>query len=187
MGKVELLLIALGLSADAFAVAVTNGLCNKDMKSKWTLFIALTFGIFQGAMPSLGYALGQTFTKHITAYDHYVALILLGIIGGKMVYEALKDMGNDCCQIKQINFGTLMVQGVATSIDALAVGVSFSAMEVEIVSACSFIASVTFILSFLGVIIGKKFGSIFNKKAQLVGGILLVAIGLKIFIEHMFF
>ena len=121
MGKVELLLIALGLSADAFAVAVTNGLCNKDMKPKWTLFIALTFGVYQGAMPCLGYALGQTFAKHITAYDHYIALVLLGIIGGKMVYEALKEMGNDCCQLKEISFGTLMVQGVATSIDALAV------------------------------------------------------------------
>ncbi|NLP26442.1 MAG: manganese efflux pump [Clostridiales bacterium] len=187
MGKVELLLIALGLSADAFAVAVTNGLCNKDMKPKWTLFIALTFGVYQGAMPCLGYALGQTFAKHITAYDHYIALVLLGIIGGKMVYEALKEMGNDCCQLKEISFGTLMVQGVATSIDALAVGVSFSAMDVKIVSASTFIALVTFVCSFVGVIIGKRFGSIFNKKAQLVGGILLILIGLKIFIEHMFF
>lgn len=187
MGKVELLLIALGLSADAFAVAVTNGLCNKNMKPKWTLFIALAFGVFQGVMPSLGYALGQTFTKYITTYDHYVALILLGVIGGKMVYEALKDMSNDCCEVKQITFGTLMVQGVATSIDALAVGVSFSALDIDIVSTCLIIAIITFILSFLGVIIGKRFGSIFNKKAQLVGGVLLVAIGLKIFIEHMFF
>lgn len=187
MGTLELLIISLGLSADAFAVAVTNGLCNKEMKSRWTFFIALTFGVYQGAMPCLGYALGQTFTKHITAYDHYVALILLGIIGGKMVYEAIKEMGDDCCQVKKLSFGILMVQGVATSIDALAVGVSFSAMNVKIVSACLFIASITFICSFLGVIIGKRFGSVFNKKAQLIGGILLILIGLKTYIEHMFF
>jgi len=188
MGYIELLLIAIGLSADAFAVSVTNGMCMKNIKLKWAFAIALTFGLFQGAMPVIGFALGSHFTEYITKYDHIIALILLGFIGGKMIIEAVKgNRTGENCKIAKLTFGTLMVQGVATSIDALAVGVSFVAMNVSIVNASSFICGITFILSFFAVIIGKKFGSFLNNKAEIIGGSILIIIGLKIFIEHTFF
>ena len=189
MGILELLLIALGLSMDAFAVSVTNGMCSKKINLKWAFAIALTFGLFQGAMPAIGYGLGQTFTSYVTKFDHIIALILLGIIGGKMLIDAIKCNDDDSCDVKSANltFGSLMIQGVATSIDALAIGVSFSAMKVNIVTSAGFIAIITFICSFCGVFIGKKFGTVLNKKAQIVGGLILIGIGLKIFIGHTFF
>ncbi len=189
MSYFELLLLAVGLSADAFAVSVTNGMCMKNVKFGWTLAIGLTFGLFQGAMPVIGYALGSRFTKHITAYDHYIALVLLCFIGGKMIFEALKKKDENCCNIKstKLTFGALMLQGVATSIDALAVGVSFAAMNVHIVSAAAFICCVTFVLSIIAVMFGKKFGTLLNNKAEIIGGMILISIGVKIFVEHTFF
>jgi putative Mn2+ efflux pump MntP len=185
----ELFLLAVGLSADAFAVSVTNGMCMKNIKFGWTLLIGLTFGLFQGAMPVIGYALGSRFTEHIKAYDHYIALILLGFIGGKMLFEGIRKKGERCCNEKVLlmTFGTLMVQGVATSIDALAVGVSFAAMSVKIVSAAAFICCVTLALSIIAVKVGKKFGTLLNNKAEILGGFILISIGVKIFIEHTFF
>ena len=183
MGYIELLLIAVGLSADAFAVSVTNGMCMKNIKLGWTFLIALTFGLFQGAMPVIGYALGNNFTEYITKYDHYIALVLLGCIGGKMVLDVIRGKDqHDSCKIAKLTFGILMVQGVATSIDALAVGVSFAAMSVSIVSAAAFICGVTFILSLIAVWVGKKFGDLLNNKAEIIGGLILILIGLKIFI-----
>ena len=189
MGIIELLLIALGLSMDAFAVAVTNGMCKKNIKLGWAFLIVLTFGLFQGAMPAIGYFLGQTFTSYVTKFDHIIALVLLGIIGGKMLIDALKSNDDDNCggEATNLTIGLLLAQGVATSIDALAIGVSFSAMNVKIVTSAGFIAIVTFVCSFIGVFIGKKFGAILNKKAEIIGGVILIAIGLKIFIEHTFF
>ena len=158
MGIIELLLIAVGLSADAFAVAVTNGMCKKNVKLGWTFAIAITFGVFQGLMPTIGYALGSTFTQFISKYDHIIALILLGFIGGKMLIEGIKKKDEDvCCGLAKLTLSALLVQGLATSIDALAVGVSFAAMSVNIISAALFICSITLVLSFIGVIIGKKF------------------------------
>lgn len=186
MGFIELLLIALGLSMDAFAVAVTDGLCNKDMKKRWIFIIALVFGIFQGVMPTAGYFLGQTFAGHIQKYDHVIALILLTIIGGKMLIEAV-DKKEEECKVSGIALPMLLLQGVATSIDALAVGISFSVLNINIFHAAVFITSVTFICSIIGVFIGMKFGAIFNKKAQIAGGLILIGIGVKIFIEHTFF
>ena len=188
MGLIELLLIAVGLSMDAFAVSVTNGLCYKNVKFGWTLGMGLCFGLFQGAMPTIGYFLGSTFADYITAYDHYIALILLCFIGGKMLIDGIKskDEGIEATGAS-IGLGILLVQGVATSIDALAVGVSFAMLpNVNIVTAAGFIALVTFSLSIIAVFVGKKFGSILNNKAQIIGGLILIAIGIKIFIEHTF-
>ena len=187
MGYVELFLLAVGLSADAFAVSVTNGMCKKNIRLGWTFAIAATFGIFQGIMPTIGYALGSTFTKFISQYDHIIALILLGFIGGKMLYDGVKGDGEESCDMIKLTFGALIVQGIATSIDALAVGVSFAAMSVNIISAAAFICSVTFVLSFIAVLIGKKFGDLLNNKAEIIGGLILIGIGVKIFVEHTFF
>ena len=188
MGYLELFLVAVGLSADAFAVSVTNGMCKKNIKLGWTFAIALTFGLFQGVMPTIGYALGSNFTQFISKYDHIIALVLLGFIGGKMLIDAFKgeDEG-ESCKVTQLTLGALIVQGVATSIDALAVGVSFAVMSVDIISAAAFICSVTFVLSFIAVMIGKKFGNLLNNKAGILGGLILVGIGVKIFVEHTFF
>lgn len=174
---------------DAFAVSVTNGLCYKNVKLKWTLGMGLCFGLFQGAMPTIGYFLGSTFAGFISRFDHYIALILLGFIGGKMLADGIKSR-NESVEKTDLgmSLGLLLVQGVATSIDALAVGVSFAMLpDVNIVMAAGFIAMITFILSIAAVFIGKKFGNLLNNKAQIVGGLILIGIGLKIFIEHTFF
>ena len=183
----DLLFLAVGLSMDAFAVSVTNGLCIKKIGIKGATVCGICFGLFQGVMPTLGYALGRTFESFISSIDHYIALILLGFIGGKMLIDGIKNKDEDLNNATSLTFGLLMVQGVATSIDALAVGVSFAALSVNIVSAAAFICLITFLFSFWGVFIGKKFGTILNNKAQIIGGIILIGIGLKIFIEHMFF
>ena len=187
MGITELILIGIGLSMDAFAVSVTNGLCCKEIKTGKTLLTGLCFGGFQGLMPLIGYFLGRGFAKYITAFDHIIALVLLGFIGGQMIFESFKkeEEKNDavCLTAKM-----LLMQGIATSIDALAVGVSFAALDnVNITFAASAICCITFAFSVVGVFIGKKFGTVLNNKAQLVGGIILVGIGIKIFVEHTFF
>lgn len=189
MSIIELFLIALGLSMDAFAVAVTNGMCIKRLRRREAFLIAAAFGVFQGLMPTIGYALGFAFTEYIKSVDHYIALVLLGIIGGKMLYEGITshDSEKNCRIEPKLTLAVLLMQAVATSIDALAVGVSFAAMEVNIVTAALFIACITGICSFVGVYIGKRFGNIINNKAEILGGVVLILIGLKIFIEHMFF
>lgn len=187
MRLTELLLLAVGLSMDAFAVSVTNGLCLKKSGWKAAAACGVCFGLFQGIMPTIGFALGKTFTRYITSIDHYIALILLSFIGGKMLVDSLKKDEDSCETQFSLTLGLLLVQGVATSIDALAVGVSFAALSVNIVSAAAFICGVTFIFSFAGVFIGKKFGTVLNSKAQILGGLILIGIGVKIFIEHMFF
>lgn len=153
MGLSELFFIALGLSADAFAVAVTNGLCSeKNSRLRIALLSGAVFGLFQGIMPTLGFALGNNFTSYITSYDHIIALVLLSFIGGRMVISAITEK-NPSPQItpSQLSFKALLVQGFATSIDALAVGVGFSAMQINIVFSALFIASVTFFIALGGV------------------------------------
>ena len=187
MGLTELILIGIGLSMDAFAVWVTNGLCCKEIRSGKTLLTGLCFGGFQGLMPLIGYFLGMGFAKYITAFDHIIALILLGFIGGQMIFESFRK-NDEKCDVVCLSAKMLLMQGIATSIDALAVGVSFAALEnVNIAFAASSICCITFIFSMAGVFIGKKFGTILNNKAQLAGGIILVGIGVKIFVEHTFF
>lgn len=187
MGLIELILIGVGLSMDAFAVSVTNGLCCKNINIRGTIATGVCFGVFQGLMPMIGYFLGVGFSKYITAFDHIIALILLGFIGGQMIWEAVKkDDGDNKENI--LTAKMLLMQGIATSIDALAVGVSFAALkDVNIIFAAVSICCITCAFSIVGVKIGKKSGDFLNSKAQFVGGIILVGIGVKIFIEHAFF
>lgn len=190
MSLIEVFLIGIGLSMDAFAVSVTNGMARKNVNIGWAFAIAACFGIFQGLMPAIGFTLGSTFTKYVTAFDHVIALVLLGFIGGKMLVDGIKNKdesdGSGCV----LTVGALVLQGIATSIDALAVGVSFAAVMSgfgEMLRAVLHIAATTFVISLAGVYIGKKSGDFLNNKAQIVGGIILIAIGVKIFVEHVFF
>lgn len=189
MGFFEIFLIGVGLSMDAAAVSATNGMCYKNIKLKNSIVIALAFGIFQGIMPLIGYYAGSIFSTAFARMDHWVVLVLLSLIGGKMLYEALshKDDGNDANDCKVLTFKLLTLQAVATSIDALAVGVSFVTLSINIFVAVSIIAVTTFILSLVAVYLGKKFGTLLNKKAEMLGGLILIGIGIKIFVEHMWF
>lgn len=183
MGIVEIILIGVGLSMDAVCVSMSNGMCYKA-KLKQAFLIALTFGIFQGIMPIIGYYGGSLFADQIRGIDHWIALILLAIIGGKMIADGIKKDEESSCSLK-LTVKILLVQGVATSIDALAVGVSFAAMEVNIWVSAMIIVACTFILSLIAVFVGKKVGTKLNSKAEIFGGVILVLIGLKIFIEHL--
>ena len=191
----ELFAIAVGLSMDAFAVAICKGLSVPKIKPHHTLIAGAWFGGFQALMPLAGYLLGTTFAHLIESIDHWIAFILLGIIGGNMIREALsKDEEEDecgCCNEKQNSFGvkSMFPMAVATSIDALAVGVSFAFLQIQeqIVPAITFIGVITFVLSSIGVMVGNIFGARFKSKAELTGGIVLIAMGTKILIEHLFF
>ncbi len=185
MTFVDLFFIGIGLSMDACAVSITNGMCKKNVKIKLGIVIALTFAIFQGIMPLIGYFLGSTFTEYVTAFDHYIALILLSYIGGKMIFDSRKK--DDVENKNNLTAKDLILQGIATSIDALAVGVSLSALKIDIFISASTIAAITLVLCFIAVQVGRFTGVLLKSKAQLLGGIILISIGVKIFIEHMFF
>lgn len=186
MGYVEMFLIGVGLSMDAFAVSVTNGLCCTNLKRAKMLCIAVCFGVFQGLMPTAGFFLGKAFERYIMAADHWIALALLGYIGGKMVFDALTEKPED--KEYRLTAKLLLMQGVATSIDALAVGVSFAALpDVRILPAALLIMGVTFALSLIGTGFGAKIGQKLGSHAQLAGGLILIGIGVKIFVEHVFF
>lgn len=178
----DTILTAVGLAMDASAVSMTNGMNEKPLKVKKALLIALFFGIFQAVMPLIGYYSGSLFKEYIESIDHYVALILLSIIGISMIIEGKK---NKLEETKELSIKRLILQAIATSIDAFAVGISFAALGVNIYIAILIIGLVTFVLSFVSCYIGKKFGELLKNKAQFVGGIILIGIGLKIFIEHM--
>ncbi len=180
----DIIFLGIGLSMDAFAVALTNGMSKKNIELKMTTLIAFAFGFFQGLMPVFGYFLGNTFSKQISSFDHWIALILLGYIGTKMIIDSRKK--DDASQ-GSLKISELFLQGIATSIDAFAVGVSLAALNVNIFLSASIIAITTFVLSFIAVFIGKKSGSFLKDKAQLTGGLILVIIGVKIFVEHIFF
>lgn len=187
MGSITLLFTSIGLSMDACAVSISNGMCFGNIQKKQILSTALAFGFFQAFMPILGYIVGSTFSKTISFLDHWIALILLGFIGGKMVVEAVKELKYpEACltSAKFLTSKTLFLQAIATSIDALAVGIGFAVMKVDIVSAALFIGIITFINSLIGSNLGKKFGELFKQKAEILGGAILIIIGLKIFIEH---
>ena len=194
MGIIELFLIAVGLSMDAFAVSVGNGLSMKKSSPKAALAIAFSFGLFQALMPTAGYFLGSAFEDVIKEFDHFIALIFLGFIGGKMIYDGIKELraGKKGAKTEEkafkLSFGILIIQAVATSIDALIVGVSFAALpDVNIWAAVVIIGITTFVLSLIGVFFGKKFGQLIGSRAVIFGRIILAAIGIKIFIEHLFF
>ena len=179
----EILLLSVGLAADACDVSVTNGMSGGKLRGRWVLADGLCFGCMQGLMPLLGYLLGSMFYGIICAFDHFIALVMLGVIGGKMAYEAMHPDPEDVNM--HLTVPVLLVQGLATSIDALAVGISFSAFSgFRILPAVLMIAAVTMLLSFAGMLIGRRFGIWFSGKAQLLGGLLLIAIGVKIFLSH---
>lgn len=185
MGFVELLLIGVGLSMDAFAVSVCKGLGMRRINRLHTAIIALFFGGFQALMPFIGWALGIRFQKYIMLYDHWIAFILLLFIGGKMILDVVRGKEEETSASAVLDLKELLLLAVATSIDALAVGISFAFLDVNIVMAITVIGVTTFILSFAGVFIGHRFGNKFQDKATLAGGIILILIGLKILLEHL--
>lgn len=183
MGLLELFILAVGLSMDAFAVSVCKGLAMLKITVKKAAVVGIWFGGFQALMPALGYLLGSQFKNSITAIDHWIAFILLGIIGGNMIREACSgecEKENDSLDIK-----TMFLLAVATSIDALAVGITFAFLKVNIAAAVSFIGVTTFVISAAGVKIGNIFGTKYKSKAELAGGIILILLGLKILLEHL--
>lgn len=185
MGIAEIFLIGIGLSMDAFAVAVCRGLKMQKFNIKHTAVIALFFGGFQALMPLIGWFLGKQFEKYITAVDHWIAFALLAFIGGKMIYDSFKQDDDDQGEKDIFNIKEIFVMAVATSIDALAVGITFAFLSVNIWSSISIIGVTTFVLSAVGVLIGHKFGAKYKNKAELAGGVILVLIGLKILLEHL--
>ncbi|HPO05042.1 MAG TPA: manganese efflux pump MntP family protein [Bacillota bacterium] len=186
MGYLTLFFIALGLAMDAFAVSMSNGICYKNAGFKEAFITALTFGTFQALMPLAGYFAGRTVSDAIAFLDHWIALGMLSFIGISMIAGAIREMRNpDIVQCKAYcSVKDLMVQGVATSIDALAVGVSFAVIDTNIFAAVGLIGIVTFVCCVIGVLLGKGFGFLIKEKAEIFGGCILIIIGLKIFIEH---
>lgn len=183
MGILELILLSVGLAMDAFSVSVCKGLNMKKLSLKNGAVIALFFGVFQAGMPLIGYFLGSRFADFISSFSHWVAFILLAVIGGKMVFEAVHGGDDDELGEFSLKIGELFILAVATSIDALAVGIVFVAAKVNLILSVSMIGIITFLLSFAGVIIGHKFGSRFEKKAEIAGGIILILIGLKLLLD----
>ena len=184
MGFFELFLIAVGLSMDVFAVAICKGLSVRKLKLSHMLITGAYFGVFQAVMPLIGYYLGQTFESYITSFDHWIAFVLLSLIGANMIRESFSKEEDE--QNASFSFKTMLPLAVATSIDALAVGVTFGLMQgVNIFSAVGLIGVTTLVLSFVGVKIGNVFGSKYKSKAELVGGIILILMGIKILLEHL--
>ena len=183
-----LFLIGIGLAMDAFSVSISNGLCIGKVHIKDALKIGLFFGIAQGIMPAIGYFAGILFSDLIKSIDHWISFVILLIIGGKMIKEAVEKIKNpEECLFKTLKIKELFFQAIATSIDALAVGVSFAALRINIFFAASVICLITLVLSFAGVFIGKKLGKILREKAEIFGGVVLILIGVKILVEHLFF
>ena len=183
MSLIELLLIAVGLSMDAFAVSVCKGLSVRKAEPRHSLIVGAYFGGFQALMPALGYVLGRQFESLITSVDHWIAFVLLGIIGGNMIREALKGDAEEMDD--SFTFRTMLPLAIATSIDALAMGVTFAFLQVQIVPAVLFIGVITFVLSAIGLKVGNVFGAKYKSRAELFGGVVLVLMGVKILLEHL--
>ena len=185
MGLIELFLFAVGLSMDAFAVSVCKGLAMPKCTFKKAAIVGLWFGGFQALMPAIGYVLGAQFQEAIASIDHWIAFVLLALIGGNMIHEALDNDEEEADA--SLDVKTMFLLAVATSIDALAIGITFAFLKVNIIPAVCFIGIVTFIISFAGVKIGNVFGARYKNKAEIVGGIILILLGLKILLEHLGF
>lgn len=183
MDLLSLFLIAVGLSMDAFAVSVCKGLATPKYKLKYSMICGAWFGGFQALMPTVGYLLGVNFKKYITAIDHWIAFVLLALIGFNMIREALKndDEGAD----PSFTAKSMLLLAIATSIDALAIGITFAFLDVNIVAAVLFIGVCTFVISAAGVKIGSVFGTRFKSKAEIAGGAILIILGLRILVEHL--
>ena len=195
MGLIEIFLTGVGLSMDAFAVSICRGLqMRRKVNWRHLLIIAAFFGGFQALMPAIGYLLGSQFKDYIVAVDHWIAFGLLAFIGGKMVFDVIGDIrkergGCPCCEQKaeeeRLDVKNIALMAVATSIDALAIGITFAFLEVNLLLAVAVIGITTFLLCALGVLVGHKFGARFKNKASLAGGIVLILIGAKILLEHL--
>lgn len=185
---IELFLLGVGLSMDAFAVSVCKGLGMRKLNKKQALIIGLYFGGFQALMPFVGWLLGSQFQKYITIIDHWIAFILLGFIGGKMMIEAVREWNEEevvDVMDAPIDHKNMLVLAVATSIDALAVGITFAFLGTPIVEAITIIGITTMVISIAGVVVGNFFGSRYKSKAEFIGGLILVLLGLKILLEHL--
>ena len=183
MNYIEIILIAVSLAADAFAVAICKGLSMKKIDINKSIIVGLYFGIFQGLMPIIGYLLGTTFKDLITSIDHWVAFVLLCSIGLNMIRESFSKEEDNCND--QVDLKTMLPLSIATSIDALAIGITFAFLKVNIIVSSSIITITTFILSVIGVILGNKFGNKYKSKAEFIGGLVLVLMGIKILLEHL--
>ncbi len=186
MGLITIIVIAVGLAMDAFAVSIVSGSAYKQLKIKHALRIAIFFGGFQAIMPLIGSLAGLSIKTYVVHYDHWVVFGLLSAVGGKMIYESFKIRST-----KKIfdtsNISILLVLSVATSIDALAIGITLSFLRVSLAKVVIIIGLVTFVLSYLGVFIGKKFGHFFENKIEAIGGLILIGLGTKILFEHLLF
>ena len=185
---IELFLLGVGLSMDAFAVSVCKGLGMRKLNKKQALIIGLYFGGFQALMPFVGWLLGSQFQKYITSIDHWIAFILLGFIGGQMMIEAVREWNEE--EVVDVmdaptDHKNMLVLAVATSIDALAVGITFAFLGTPIVEAITIIGITTMVISIAGVVVGNFFGSRYKSKAEFIGGLILVLLGLKILLEHL--
>ena len=188
-----LFFIAVGLAMDAFAVSVSSGIVLCRARLGQTLKIAGSFGVFQGLMPLIGYTIARTFADKIQAFDHWVAFVLLAFVGGKMLWDVFRGEEDELPHTDPCEWKNLLVMSIATSIDALAVGASFAVMQptgvlglpLGYLICCAAIALITFVICVAGVLIGCRTGALLGKKAQIIGGIVLILIGLKILLEHL--
>ena len=192
MSTLTIILTGIGLSMDAFAVSLCKGFCLRKNVFRKALKISLFFGVSQAVMPLIGWLCGIYFESYIKFIDHWIAFILLSILGGKMIYESLKEENPETaveCSLDEEDLKNkdLLILAIATSIDALAVGISFAFLSVNIVSSITIIGIVTFILCFIGVYLGKALGNVLKKYSEIIGGVILIFIGFKILIEHLFF
>lgn len=185
MSTIEIVLVGVSLAMDAFAVSTCKGLSMPKINYKHALIIALFFGVFQAVMPLIGWLLGSAFEKYITTFDHWIAFGLLLLLGVKALVDAIKDKDDDEKNEYKLDFKELTVLAIATSIDALAVGVTFAFLQVSLALSVSLIGVITFVLCLIGVMIGNKFGSKWKKPASIAGGVVLILMGVKILLEHL--
>ena len=185
MDIIAIILVAFGLAMDSFAVSISRGLAIKQLKINNAIKIALCFGLFQAIMPVIGWLAGMTLKEFITGIDHWIVFGLLSFIGIKMIYESTRTQQIEK-KIDPLNIYLLLMLGVATSIDALAVGLSFAFLQISIIAPIIIIGVITFLLSFIGVYIGNRFGHMFENKIEILGGLILIGIGIKVLIEHLF-
>ena len=183
MGIIELIVLSIGLGLDAFAVSICKGISMKKMDWKKACIIGLYFGGFQAIMPVIGYFLGSTFESFITSFDHWVAFILLAVIGGNMIKETFSKENENING--DVGFKTMIILAIATSIDALAVGITFAFFNVNLLLAITLIGIITFALSVIGTKIGNRFGDKYENNAEFLGGVILILLGIKILLEHL--
>ena len=185
MGYVEIVLLSFGLATDAFAASITSGLAINKLRIRHAMIIAAFFGVFQAVMPMLGWLCGSWAEEYIKSIDHWIAFVLLAGLGSKVVWDAFKDDDEEEEKRNPLSIHILFIMAIATSIDALAVGVSMSCLGVPIITPALIIGIITFITSFAGVYIGDNVGHIFENKLEIFGGLVLIGIGAKILIEHL--